>query len=263
MNLSLLLEQVSELAREVGAFQLKEFSVFDRNKIVSKDYNDPVSYVDKESEKMLVAGLQKILPEAGFLTEEDTINSNTDGLHWVIDPLDGTNNFIHLVPIFGISIALCDGRNPILGVVYEPNRAECFAATLGGGAFLNGKPIKVSGNKTLAKSLVATGFPYSLLGKEDNYFNIFKEILAGSHGLRRLGTAAIDLCYVACGRFDAYFEFNLNPWDILAGTLIAREAGAKVTDFNLGNDVYDGSEILTTSGFQEELQEIIKRNWLD
>jgi myo-inositol-1(or 4)-monophosphatase len=261
MNLAAIKDLVCHLTREVGVFQVSELKHFDRNTIVSKGYNDPVSYVDQESEKMLVKGLKKILPEAGFLTEEETQNTNTDGLHWVIDPLDGTNNFVHQVPFFGISVALCQGREILVGVVHEPNRNECFSAYLGGGAYLNETKIAVSGCKALKNALVATGFPYSLLDKADNYFAIMKDILSQSHGLRRFGSAAMDLCFVACGRFDAYYEFNLHPYDIMAGSLIVREAGGQATTFDLSTDVYDGKEILVTSGFQEELRAVVKKHW--
>lgn len=261
MNLAAIREEVCKLAIRVGRFQINELYSFDRTKIVSKGYNDPVSYVDQESEKMLVEGLKEILPEAGFLTEEETIESKTDGLHWVIDPLDGTNNFVHQVPFFSVCIALCDKHDILLGVVHEPNRNECFSAIKDGGAFMNEETINISPNNSLSKALVATGFPYSLLEKEDQYFNIMKHVLHNSHGLRRFGSAALDLCYVACGRFDAYFEFNLNPWDILAGTLIVREAGGKVTDFSGGLDVYEGMEIIATADFQKEFIDVVNMYW--
>ncbi len=253
--------QVCELTKEVGKFQVSELQNFDRNKIISKGYNDPVSYVDRESENRLVSGLQKIVPNAGFLTEEETENTNTEGLHWVIDPLDGTNNFVHLVPFFGVSVALCNAREILVGVVHEPNRNECFSAYLNGGAFMNEEKIRVSGCNAMKDSLIATGFPYSLLDKADNYFSIMKEILGRSHGLRRFGSAAMDLCYVACGRFDGYFEFNLHPYDVMAGALIVREAGGIVSDFSHEPDIYDGLEIVCSSGFQTEFIEVIQRHW--
>lgn len=260
-HLSAMRKQVCSLAQEVGRFQVRELQSFDREKIISKGYNDPVSYVDQESEKMLVDGLQKILPSAGFLTEEDTVDANTEGLHWVIDPLDGTNNFIHQVPLFCISVSLCNNHEMLVGVVHEPNRNECFSAHLDGGAYLNETKITVSTCNKLSNALVATGFPYSLLGKEDQYFNIIKDILSKSHGLRRFGSAAIDLCYVACGRFDAYFEFNLNPWDVLGGALIVKEAGGTVSNFTGDQDIYSGKEILVTSGFDSEMQQVIAKHW--
>jgi myo-inositol-1(or 4)-monophosphatase len=261
MNLIEIRKQVCSLAQKAGKFQVSELKAFDRNKIISKGYNDPVSYVDKESEKMLVEGLSQILPDAGFLTEEDTVDTNTDGVHWIIDPLDGTNNFVHQVPFFSISISLCNGHEMLIGVVHEPNRNECFSASLGEGAFINENKISVSKCNKLQDALVATGFPYSLLEQNDAYFNIMKEILHNSHGLRRFGSAALDLCYVACGRFDAYFEFNLNPWDVLGGSLIVREAGGTLTTFKGEADIYDGKEILATSGFERDMKTVISKHW--
>lgn len=261
MNLAAIRSQVCDLTRVVGEFQVAELANFDRSKIVSKGYNDPVSYVDQESEKMLVEGLSNILPKAGFLTEEHTVEANTEGLHWVIDPLDGTNNFVHTVPFFGVCVALCMDNEILIGVVNEPNRQECFSAHKDGGAYINQTPISVSGVTALKDSLIATGFPYDLLGKEDAHFGIMKEILHNSHGLRRFGTAAMDLCYVACGRFDGYYEFNLNPWDIMAGSLIVREAGGSVSTFSNHQDVYLGKEIVATSGFQPEMLSLIGRHW--
>lgn len=261
MNLTAIRQQVCALVQLIGQFQVNELKNFDRTKTISKGYNDPVSYVDKESEKMLVDGLSQILPQAGFLTEEDTENTGTDGLHWVIDPLDGTNNFVHQVPFFSISVALCEAHDMLLGIVHEPNRNECFSAQKDGGAFMNEEKIEVSGCDKLQDALVATGFPYSLLEQDDKYFNIMKEILHNSHGLRRFGSAALDLCYVACGRFDAYFEFNLNPWDVLGGALIVKEAGGTVTDFTGGADIYSGKEILVTSGFENDMKTVIAKHW--
>jgi len=262
MDLFNIKKQVCQLAKEVGQFQVNELKNFDRSKIIAKGFNDPVSYVDQESERMLVTGLKSVLPDAGFLTEEETLVTDTSGIHWVIDPLDGTNNFVHQVPFFGISVALCDGHDILLGVVHEPNTNQCFSATKNGGAFLNDEPIKVSGNTELSKALVATGFPYSLLDKEEKYFDIIRYIINNSHGIRRLGAASLDLCYVACGRFDAYFEFNLKPWDVTAGALIVKEAGGVISKFDSqNNDVYDGKEIVATCGFQQELTDLINQHW--
>lgn len=262
MNLSEIRKQVCQLTVKVGQFQVKELKGFDRDAVVSKGYNDPVSYVDRESEKMLVEGLKEILPDAGFLTEEGTVEVQTKGLHWVIDPLDGTNNFVHTVPFFGVCVALCEDREILIGVVNEPNSSECFSAHKDGGAFINEERISVSRVTKLKDSLIATGFPYSLLDKTEQHFSIMKDVLNNSHGLRRFGTAAMDLCYVACGRFDGYFEFNLNPWDIMAGTIIVREAGGTVTTYSNCDDVYDGKQILATSGFHKEMLLLIEKYWV-
>jgi len=229
--------QVTRLAREAGDFQLTELKNFELNRIEHKGRsNDLVSYVDKETEQMLITGLTKLIPEAGFETEEGTIEQSSTGLRWVIDPLDGTTNFLHKIPAFSVSIALVQDDELLSGVVHEPSRNECFYAWKDGGAYLNGEAIAVSTIETLNDSLIATGFPYSLRGKSEEYFKLIRHFVETTHGVRRLGSAAIDLCYVACGRFEAYFEFNLKPWDVAAGILIIREAGGIVSNYSGGPD---------------------------
>ncbi|HEX8549291.1 MAG TPA: inositol monophosphatase family protein, partial [Cytophagaceae bacterium] len=235
--------QVIELATETAVFLRTECENFDLSKIEHKGARDLVSYVDKEAEKKIVKRLSEILPEAGFVTEEGTVEQATNGLRWVIDPLDGTTNFLHKLPPFSISIALLDDEEILVGVVYEVNLKECFHAYKGGGAFMNGKVINVSPIPTLEESLIVAGFPYNVEDKVDAYFEILKEMVKTTHGIRRLGSAAVDLAYVACGRFNAYFEFNLKIWDIAAGILIVREAGGTVTDFTGGNGFLYGKEL--------------------
>jgi len=262
LNLSELCIKTAEFVKEAGAFIRKEFNHFDTSKIEYKGRsNDLVSYVDKETEKILVEGLRKILPQAGFIGEEGAAEDGTDDLQWVIDPLDGTTNFLHGMPSFSISVALIQRKTILIGVVYEINLSECFYAWKNGGAYLNGNKITVSPVNSLDKSLIATGFPYSLRGKADNYFDIIKELVNKTHGLRRLGSAAVDLCYVACGRFEAYFEYNINIWDIAAGILLVQEAGGKVTDYSGGDDYLYGKELLATGNIHDETLSIIKKHW--
>jgi len=262
MNLEEITSQVSALARQTGEFVRKAAAEFNRDSIEYKGLNDMVSYVDKESEIRLVEGLKKILPEAGFIAEEGT-GEKTDSQEfaWIIDPVDGTTNYMHGVPVFAISIALQQNDKIISGVVYEINRDECFAAWLGGGAYLNESPIKVSSAKHLKDSLIATGFPYYDFELMDNYISILKELMQKSHGLRRFGAAAVDLAYTACGRFEGFFEYNLKPWDVAAGTLIVQEAGGFVSDFKGGNDFVFGRELIAGCGMFSELEEVITRNW--
>lgn len=262
MNLKEITSQVASLSRHTGEFVRKAASDFNRESIEYKGLNDMVSYVDKQTEERLVEGLRKILPEAGFIAEEGT-GQKTDNQEfvWIIDPVDGTTNYMHGLPIFAISIALMQNDKIVSGVVYEINRDECFMAWLGGGAYLNNEPIKVSSAKYLKDSLIATGFPYYDFDKMDNYLNILKELMQKSHGLRRLGAASVDLVYVACGRFEGFFEYNLKPWDVAAGTLIVQEAGGKVTDFNGGNDFVFGRELIAGCDMFLELEEVIYRNW--
>lgn len=254
--------QVAELAKKVGGFIKNESLNFDISKIEHKGTNDLVSYVDKESEKQIVEGLKQIFPEAGFVTEEGTeTNSENKDLYWVVDPLDGTTNFLHSLPVFSISIGLISNGDVVVGVVYEVNKDECFTAYKGGGAFCNSKKISISPIIKLQESLIATGFPYSLLGKDDAYFEIMKSLQNHSHGVRRLGSAAVDLCYVACGRFEAYYEFNLKPYDVTAGILIVQEAGGKVSDFKNEYTSLNGLEVLAAGGIHGEVLSIIQKYW--
>jgi len=262
LDLSAICHSTVALAKDAGTFIRKEAKGFDISKIENKGRsNDLVSYVDKETEKTLVAGLRKILPEAGFIGEEGTSEEGKDNLQWVIDPLDGTTNFLHGMPSYSISIALIQGNVILIGVVYEINLDECFYAWKDGGAFLNGNKITISPVQQLERSLIATGFPYSLRGKTDQYFEIIKHMVNHSHGLRRLGSAAVDLCYVACGRFEAYFEFNLHIWDIAAGILLVKEAGGKVTDYSGGEDYLYGKELLAAGAIHGEALDIINKYW--
>lgn len=264
MNLQTIEKKVIELSREVGKFILKEGSEFDRSKIEQKtNFNNLVSYVDKEAERMLVENLGKIFPDAGFITEEGTIAPSNNHLYkWIIDPLDGTTNFLHGMPVFAISIGLARGNEVVLGVVHEMNRDECFHAIEGGTAYCNDTAIQVSGITSLQESLLATGFPYYHLNKEDVYLEIIKEFLDKTHGIRRLGSAAIDLAYVACGRIEGFFEYNLNPWDVAAGTFIVQQAGGKVSDFKGGNNFLFGGELCAScKGMHSQMLNVIKQRW--
>ncbi len=264
-------KQVCSLAEETGAFLQNQRGKITSSHIEIKSMNSFVTYVDKESEKRLVKGLKKILPEAGFITEEKTIANERKKYTWIIDPLDGTTNFIHGVPCYCISIGLylspsgggslpahasrqaggkAGGRNDgeiILGVIYEPNLDEMFSAVKGGGAFMNGKRISVTTCSKLQHSLVVTGFPTYDLSRMKQYLNLFSWFMRRTRGLRRMGSAAVDLAYTACGRFDAFYEYSLSPWDVAAGALIVKEAGGKVTDFSGGNDFLFGKEIIASN----------------
>lgn len=246
MDLQKILNQTISLAKEVGQFIKHEGEHFDTSKIEYKEFNNLVSYVDKQAEERLVAGLREILPEAGFIVEEGTA-TETKEYNWVVDPLDGTTNFSHGLPVFSVSIGLVKGEEHLVGVVYEINKDECFSATKGGGAFLNGKKISVAGAQKLDECLIATGFPYYMFDKLDIYFDMMKDFIQHTQGLRRFGSAAVDLCYVACGRFDGYFEFNLNPYDVAGGILVVQEAGGVVKDFRGGNDIFDGAETVAAN----------------
>lgn len=258
-----IITDVISVSREAGEFLSKEAKGFTADMIELKGHNNLVSYVDKTCERLIVERLRKILPEAGFVTEEGTAGSNGENLLWVIDPLDGTTNFVHGLPIYSVSLALVRNNEPVLGVVYEVNKDECFHAVKGQGAYCNGKPIYVSKASKLDEALLATGFPYNDFGKMMPYLNILNELMKSSHGLRRMGSAAVDLAYVACGRFEGFFEFNLNSWDVAAGALLVTEAGGYVTDFKGGTDYIFGRELIAACGVHTDLLGTIKKFWLD
>ncbi len=261
LELRKLCEQVNEAAKSAGRFILGERKTFASASIEYKGRNDLVSYVDKTSEKILVEQLQRILPGSGFITEEDTVNVKDKPYTWIIDPLDGTTNFAHGIPCFCVSIALIKDNEPILGVIYEVNLDECFYAWKGGGAFLNGKPIKVSETKELKDSLIATGFAVSEYSHLKSTLAVFDYCIHNTHGIRRLGSAAADIAYVACGRFEAFFEFGLQPWDVAAGIIIMQEAGGKVTDMRGGNNFLFGKEIVTANPYVfDEFRAVLKQN---
>ena len=243
-----LTQNVITIAKEAGSFIREQRKTFSPDQIELKGLNDLVSYVDKTAEQMIVASLEKLLPEAGFITEEKTISRTGERYNWIIDPLDGTTNFIHGLPVFSVSIALQEYDELVSGVVYEINQDECFYAWKDSPAYLNGTEIKVSKANAISKSLLATGFPYYDFTKQPAYIALFTELMKSCHGLRRLGSAAVDLAYTACGRFDAYYEYNLNAWDVAAGVLIVRQAGGDVVNFNGGPEILNTRELLATNG---------------
>jgi myo-inositol-1(or 4)-monophosphatase len=264
MDLLKIEKDVINICDEVGDFIRKEGESFDLSRVEQKtSFNNLVSYVDKEAEKRLVEVLHKLVPKAGFITEEGTVEQSKNAeYNWIIDPLDGTTNFLHGLPIFAISIGLTRGDETILGVVYHIIRKEAFHAVEGEPAYCNNQIIKVSQVPTLSESLLATGFPYYHLSQRDSYLEIIKEFLDKSHGIRRLGSAAIDLAYVACGRLEGFFEYNLNPWDVAAGTLIVKQAGGVVTDFKGGKDFLFGKELCAGNGkMHAEMLQVIKDKW--
>lgn len=262
MDFLVLTGQVVALCKEVGEFIRKESLVFDRSNIEYKGLNDMVSYVDKTAEKLLVEGLSRLLPESGFITEEKTINRLSEIDNWIIDPLDGTTNFIHGIPAYCISVALQRNDELVLGVVYEINRDECFSAWKNGGAYLNESLIQVSVAPKLTDTLLATGFPISDFSKQEAYMKVLKELMQVCHGLRRIGSAALDLAYVACGRFDGYFEYNLNSWDVAAGIVLVQEAGGQIFNFSGGNECISQREIVATNGkISNEILEVISKHF--
>ena len=252
------LDVAIEAAREAGAMLRAEF---DRPKKISyKGEVDIVTESDRRSEAAIVARLSRHFPEHAIVAEEGS-NSDAAGSRycWHVDPLDGTTNFAHGYPCFAVSIGLTEDGEPIAGAVFNPVADELFSAARGEGAYLNGKPIRVSSVEKLAHSLVATGFPTHQRKRSAN-MEYYWEFTLRSHGVRRDGSAALDLCSVACGRFDAFWEFRLNSWDTAAGMLLVREAGGTVSD--LAGQAYrpGGFDMLASNGrIHGEMREIAAR----
>jgi len=263
MDFNQLSLQVADVARRAGQFIRQEAATFDRGRVENKGLHDMVSYVDQQSERQLAAELSALLPEAGFITEEGTTTvGRAEEFNWIIDPLDGTTNFIHGQPAYCVSVALIQRDTLVVGVVYEINQDECFRAALGAGAFCNEKPIRVSSADDLHDSLLATGFPYYKFDQLDNYLKILSSFMQNTHGLRRVGSAALDLAYVAAGRFDGYFEFNINSYDVAAGVLLVLEAGGHVTQFLEDGDPIFGREVVASNGaLHPAMMATIKEYW--
>lgn len=259
MNLESICSKTCAIAKEAGLFIKKERESFNGDVVEVKSFNQLVSYVDKTAEEILVAGLKNIFPEAGFITEEQTIATEQKEWMWVIDPLDGTTNFIHALPVFSVSVGLIRNGKPLLGVVYEVNREEMFYAWHNGGAWLNGQRISVKQNTELEKSLLATGFPYYDFKVMDEYIKALKYLMTHTQGMRRMGSAAVDLAYTACGRFDGFFEYGLSPWDIAGGICLIEEAGGIVTTFNGSEDtIYSKSIIGSSKALYPQFMAVIK-----
>jgi myo-inositol-1(or 4)-monophosphatase len=249
VDLDKLIHDVIITAKSAGAFIRSQTDKIRSTDVETKGNHDYVTYVDKTAEEQIVKRLQTLLPEAGFIVEENTVSTQGAIYNWVVDPLDGTTNFIHGIPLFSVSIALMHYEEVVLGVIYEVNMDECFSAVRGRGAFLNGTPIQVSKNGELNNSLLATGFPYHDYSRLDSFMDFFRWCMTNTHGLRRLGSAALDLAYVACGRFEGFYEYGLNAWDVAAGCLIVKEAGGKVCDFQGKNNYIFGREVLASNPY--------------
>jgi myo-inositol-1(or 4)-monophosphatase len=260
---------MTAIAREAGSLLMQYFH--QGLKIEYKGEADLVTAADRASEVLIRERVAKQFPSHDVLGEEQGLNDRGGEYRWYVDPLDGTTNFAHGYPVFGVSMAIehrsAAGAQRIAGVVYDPTRDELFSAERGKGAQLNGKPIQVSKAAQLKECLVATGFPSHKRHKNPNIF-FYHQITLRTHGVRRAGSAALDLCNVACGRFDGFWEFNLNPWDTAAGVLIIEEAGGKVTRFDGSPFQIDSSETLGSNGLVHdalvhEFQEIFAGRGLD
>lgn len=247
MNLKLLCSQVLQIVEQTGKYIKQQRENINSITIESKGLNDFVTNIDKESEKRLISFLKPLVIGAGFLAEENTEESKKAEYNWIIDPLDGTTNYIHGVSPYAISIALQHNNKTILGVVYEISLNEMFYAFEGSPAYKNNKPIHVSDKSHIRDSLIATGFPYNDFNHLDDHLDSLNYFMHHSHGIRRLGSAATDLVYVACGRFEVFYEYCLKPWDIAAGAFIVEKAGGKVCDFRGEKNYVSNGDIIATN----------------
>jgi len=246
MNVDKYLKEAEGIAKKAGTM-LRE-NINTSAEIFFKGAVDLVTDFDNRAQRMIFDHLSACFPDHDFIGEEGLSKNRGEEFRWIIDPLDGTTNYAHGFPIFCVSIALEWKEEIVLGVVYDPMRREMFSAVKEEGAFLNGKKIQVSSIGDLDKSLVATGFPYDLRESKVNNIDHFNNFVVRVQAIRRCGSAAMDLCYVACGRFDGFWELKLKPWDVAAGALIVKEAGGKISDFKNGEFSIFGNEILATNG---------------
>ena len=261
MNLEIVCTQVQWLAREVGRFISDERLKFTSADIILKGKSDMVTYVDRTAEVRIVDALRELLPGSGFIAEEGTAKDNGEKYRWVIDPLDGTTNYIHGISPYAVSIALMENEEVVMGVVYEISLDEMFYAWKGSKAYMNGHEIDVSKAATTADSLIATGFPYYEFSKLDQYIDSMNYFMRNSHGMRRLGSAATDMVYVAAGRFEAFYEHALHSWDVAAGIIILKQAGGKVCDFKGGeNYLFGGEMVACNANYFDEFYGIIHKH---
>lgn len=237
-------------AREAGEMIREHAGRIGRIGVRAKGLNDLVTEVDEAAQELIIRRLQETFPASRFLAEEGEDFSEVDGgagYQWIIDPIDGTTNFMHGVPPFAVSIALRDGEMLVVGVVLEVSRGELYTAVRGGGLWVDGERRQVSTTDTLKDSLITTGFPYREVAHVEEYLTVLGDFMRRSRGVRRPGSAAIDLAYVAAGRFDGFFETGLDPWDVAAGTLLVEEAGGRVTDYGDGRNPIFAKQILATN----------------
>ena len=246
MDYRQLCEAVRIVAKDTGTFIRDQLHQVSTDNIHTKGRQNFVTSVDKAAEKRIIQRLEALLPEAGFIAEEGSSTKTGIRFTWVIDPLDGTTNFIHGAPPVAVSIALLEDKEIVVGVVYEIFMDECFYAWKGSKAYLNEREITVSHTVKVNDALIATGFPYHNFGRIEPFMQSLTYFFTGSHGVRRLGSAATDLAYVACGRYDAFYEYNLSVWDVAAGALILKQAGGIASDFKGDGDFLFSREIVAS-----------------
>lgn len=255
-----MIEKIIDIAKQAGKF-LKE----NEGKIIEINekgsFTNLVTNIDRGSEVMIKEFIAKNFPEHGILAEESGASSPLSEYKWIIDPLDGTTNFTHAFPVYCVSIGVEHKGEVVAGAVYDPNFDELFSAEKGSGSFLNGRRLKVTSSNTLERSMLATGFPYDIKHNPFNCIQHFEAFLIRAQAIRRLGSAALDICYVAAGRLDGFWEVNLHPWDTAAAALIANEAGAKVTGFHGEKySIYQRDIVLSNGLIHDEMIEVLRQN---
>lgn len=248
-----------ETARKAGRLLMEHFGPLQM--VDHKGEVDLVTDVDRRSERMIVEAIRSHRPDDPILAEEEASREGNGPLRWIVDPLDGTTNYAHGYPCFCVSIAVEKESEIVLGAIYNPILDEMFAASKGGGATLNGMKLNISRTERLTDSLLATGFPYDIRRSRVNNLDHFANFALRAQAIRRAGSAALDLCYVAAGRFDGFWEMKLAPWDVAAGSLMVREAGGLVTDFTGGPFRIDGGEILASNGrIHNQMMEALRQD---
>ncbi|HUQ28452.1 MAG TPA: inositol monophosphatase family protein [Usitatibacter sp.] len=257
-----MLNTAVKAARKAGSLITRASFDVDKLTVRAKRQNDFVSEVDHAAEDAIISILREAYPDHGILAEESGSRDADAEYVWVIDPLDGTTNFLHGFPQYCVSIGLLHKGKPMQAVVYDPNRNELFTATKGVGAYLNDRRIRVSATDKLENSLMGTGFPFREVGHLDDYMRMFKNVTMATSGIRRPGAAALDLAWVACGRVDGFWEIGLSPWDIAAGALLVREAGGLIGDLEGNEGFMDSGRVVATNSklFSALLQVLKQRN---
>jgi myo-inositol-1(or 4)-monophosphatase len=257
-----MLQLAIDAALEAGAFLKSSVGKIQQIERKLGQETNLVTEIDRRSEEIIINKIRQKYPDHDFLAEESGSHEKGSEYRWIIDPLDGTLNFAHAMPLYSVSIGLEVKGELAVGVVYEPNLQELFTAEKGRGAFLNKSPIRVSKISTLIESLMVTGFPYTVKQNPDNAIQHFVNFLMQAQGVRRLGSAAVDLCYVACGRFEGFWEVALSPWDMAAGVLIAQEAGGRFTDFlGRASTVYTKQVLVTNGLIHDKVVEVLKEGF--
>ncbi|MCP3962905.1 MAG: inositol monophosphatase [bacterium] len=244
-----------------GAEVLRRYFRDSGIEIRHKGTHDLVSRADHDSEAAVIAEIHRCFPEHRILAEESGWTAGDSEYEWVLDPLDGTANFLQGLPVFSVSVACLHRREVVAGAVLDPVGENLFTATVGGGARWNDRPIRISGRPGLDGAFLATGYPFRVRGALDLYLDVFRDVFLAARAIRRCGSAALDLAYTAAGVYDGFFEFRLSPWDFAAGTLLIREAGGRITDLDGGDDFFrSGNLIAGPESLHRELLEVVRRH---